>query len=430
MKTFQIDFVRAVLHNEICRANAENPTRYFGGEDISILSFYEELLDPQQVDRFVKTYNQLISQSNKEQRIGAGIVSTNETPTITNLRDSYSSPFEWTCKISTALANRDKMIDTLNHVIKAKKGRKVDIAVIHFENKELLLPVETFEQDFENGVFIGQVSTFSSANISAKINSLLAQLMGATYTPNNGDFLYFENGTNALCKCVYDETRGWELDNDFFPNNTFEKFKVDMSFDAIEVRQPYTLNATEHCDFILSGSATLVNEAIRLGNDLVRIYIAKDKIITSESGSADFLFRDGSGNKIYYDVEPMEMPSNLGTSTIANNLRSNFFLEKSHTEKVKSAIQYTFIMDFAIDLLVQWFNYARYYETNLGVNSAIQNSSITPNIIYEVVEIFNSWGKIDKHTFKTKIVDEISVDNTESDIMTIAVPMQLQGDNN
>jgi hypothetical protein len=55
---------------------------------------------------------------------------------------------------------------------------------------------------------------------------------------------------------------------------------------------------------------------------------------------------------------------------------------------------------------------------------------MTPNVIYKVSEIENSWCDIKERHFETKIVDDIEINDTDSDIITIGLTMQIQGVNN
>ena len=50
-------------------------------------------------------------------------------------------------------------------------------------------------------------------------------------------------------------------------------------------------------------------------------------------------------------------------------------------------------------------------------------------MIYQVSEIWSAWGEVDVHTYNAKIVESIEIDNSESDVLTISVPFQLQGEN-
>ena len=82
-----------------------------------------------------------------------------------------------------------------------------------------------------------------------------------------------------------------------------------------------------------------------------------------------------------------------------------------------------FIVDFNNEFLEQLFYYARYGTQGLTVNK------ISPNIIYKINEIWCSWGEYVNQEINAKIVENIDIENTESDTLTISVTFQLQGEN-
>ena len=47
-----------------------------------------------------------------------------------------------------------------------------------------------------------------------------------------------------------------------------------------------------------------------------------------------------------------------------------------------------------------------------------------------VREIFCYWGNVIVVNYLGKIIESIDIENTESDTMSIVIPMQIQGENN
>lgn len=428
-KTFALDFVRAIIDYKLSfNDNVEyfNDDKYNG---IANFSFFEHLASEENVDRYVKVFQELTKQQNRSHLVGFGIVSVNQSPTITNLYDAFISPFEFTYVIRCRLADRDKMLGTLYHLIDETKGRKIDVAQL---DTGVLFPVGTITDTVKNGDFIGSVDGTTISALLTSIGSLGISL--PTWQEN--DYLYVEE-SGKIARYEYLSSL-WVKNTTYFTNNlahtSFEKYKVSISFNDITINQPFTLDATEYITFQLGGSATLVNNAIRLGNDLVRVYIKKDKIITSDNSANNISFdtlatSEGTINP-YTEIEPLELPSNANANTIANQLRSNFFLPNSHTDSVAHTIQYTFVCDMSIGLLKQLFNYGRYHECNLGASGVIKFESITPNIIYKIKEQWCSWGVVEIHEFIAKLGEDIDIENTESDTTTIGLSFQLQGANN
>lgn len=417
LKTMPIDFVRCVLNAKL--KTFADDTTYFNDTDISLYSFYEQLTSEDEVNRYVEKYNDLVRQQNKLNLVGFGIVSVTDNPTITNLKRGFISPFEWSCTIRCTLANRDKMVSTIYKVIEDLKGKKQDVALL---NNGKLVPVGTIANrltiSIEDYDFIGTITTDSPTN---DINSMLNTLTSVYGITNNASILYAENG-GLLKLYQYDEDNElWvDISEDNVPQHeSFEKMKIDLSLDDIKVDEPFTLDATQYCNITFGGTATLITNGLKLGNDLTHVTFSKYII----KGQTDYIFGANS-----YDLEPLEMPSGLNANTIPNQLRSNFFKANTHTDSLAISLQYTFILDIQIPLLKQWFDYGRYGICNLN-NGAIQDSSITPNIIYKIKEYWCAWGIVNVYEFKAKIVEDIDIENTESDTMTIGIALQVQGDN-
>lgn len=199
-------------------------------------------------------------------------------------------------------------------------------------------------------------------------------------------------------------------------HNSFEKFKVSLSFDAIRCDEPRNLNEKEYCELSFGGSATLVSKGVKLGNDLIKIAISKLKV----EASTDIEY---ATNLTY--LEPLEMPSGNNLSNQVNQLMSARFLTKPHADSITPTLQYTFILDETNPLLNAWFRLARYGYWSLSTENV--DDKISPNTEYGVTEIWSSWGNYNKEYCVTKKVENIDIDNTESDTLTISVSFQVVG---
>lgn len=198
------------------------------------------------------------------------------------------------------------------------------------------------------------------------------------------------------------------------------RYMISLSFDSLRCDEPRTLNSEEYCMISFGGSATLVDSSVMLGNKLVKLQI-KRKLIKADT---DINISDSD----YYWLEPLELPSGNNADTQVNQLLKNKFLTNTHTDSLAISLQYTFIVDKNIDILYQFFKYARYGKQGTSGNNYLDG--ITPNMIYEIKEIWSSWGQVEVETFKAKVVESIDIENTESDALTITIPFQVQGDNN
>jgi len=539
LKTFPIEFVRQALEQTLLQEHIKN-VHFFGGRNqINLSSFYQQLKNQDEVDRFVECYRDLVDQQNRTNLIGNGILMSPENPTITNLYSCLIVPMTWTCSLRCTLENRDQMLETINNIIYELKGAKCDIAQLNAINENGEKHVEPFlvgtighndgAPKLKTGDYIGDLEDASdiyeklsylmnndildsvedfdylyckndsklkvikntenysedivdtiidgTETISANYKTMTIQCMLNGYrtisefneivgqitihdTDSTQDITYDLDGgkvtnisytqyqqtivtvsfhSNVAINTLVNQYDDYEFNsvniysyiwafveddgtykNIIFPpeHDSFEKFKLSMSFDSLRCDTPTTLNAQEYCEISFGGSATLVNDGVRLGNDLVKFGILKYKI----NAQTPITFN----NPLKYYLEPLEMPSGNNANTKINQLVSNSFLNNSHTDAIAITLQYTFVADLNIKLLEQWYDYGRFGTQNI---SASDRNTMTPNLIYKCNEYYSSWGNFEIKTFYAKIVESIDIENTEGDTMTIGVTMQVQGEN-
>lgn len=196
-------------------------------------------------------------------------------------------------------------------------------------------------------------------------------------------------------------------------HTSFEKYKLSLSFDAIRCDEPATLNGNQYCQISFGGSATLVNSNTKLGNDLVKVSIEKNKLVGAQTITYE------SPAKWY--VEPLELPSGNNANTVVSQLASNNFKQNTHTDGISLNIQYSFVADDDNTLLKQLFDYGRY---------GTFDTEVSPNMVYQIIEWWSSWGNVEKKAFLGKIVESVNIENTESDTLTLGISFQVQGENN
>lgn len=441
-KAFEIDYIRQIIIQTLQKEHNENPNYIGGDNQVRLTSFYEHLASDDEVDRYVATVRDLTNQQNRLGLIANGVILAPSNPTITNLNQCTIIPLEFTINFRCTLANRDILKGTLDNVVSILKGRKQDIAEL--DNGKLFM-VGTLGNNINgtplirNGDFIGSYTPSETLTLDTFIDNKILDLQQNkgfyTYSKQVNNYLYYEDTNDNQLKVAvvkYDEeseTNVWypQLETKDYPNiifpsqhNSFKKWKVSLSFDSFRCSEPRTLNANEFCDLSFGGSATIVSESVMLGNELTKLSIKKVGY-KSASGLV------ASSDTTNYWLEPLEMPSGNGASTIANQLNSNKFITNSHTDGLTISRQYSFVYDYSIPLLKQLFNYARYGTFNTTINNV--QYTITPNMIYEVGELFSEWGNVELIKSNTRIVEDIDIENNENDILTITLPMQLQGDN-
>lgn len=440
--TFAIDYVRQVIVQTLKQNCIDSNERLIGNEnDVSLVSFYEHLATNEEVDRFVRTISDLTKQENRLSLILNGVIASPTSNNIVNLNKYTIIPLEFNVGFRCTLPDRDIALESLYEMVKVLKGRKRDVAV--FDNGKVFV-VGTIANNsigspaLKNGDFIGK---FVSAAANSQINSIRTNLanMGLTVpTATLGDYYYFEDfWSGKLCVAVYKtvvdendiESNEWVLTEDdhtsyphiIFPpeHNSFVKKQVSLSFEAMSVGEPRIINGRDYIDISFGGSATVADYGVRMGNQLTKVGVKRK---TLKLPSTDITFSD-----TYTWLEPLELPSGGNLNTIPNQLMSNKFLVNSHTDALTPTNQYTFVIDNS-SLLDYWFKMGRY-----GITANITSASVagvSPNIIYDVVDIWSAWGNVEWINYKGKLYGDIEQENTEGDILTLSISMQVQGENN
>ena len=419
MKTTAIEFVRQVLEQTLYEEHLKN-SNYCGGKNqVNLFSFYEQLVENEDVDRYVENYEDLISQQNRSSLIMNGVITAPENPQIINIHTHDIRPMTFNVGFRTNVANRDTAIDTIENMMSVLKGRKRDIAL--FDNGELFV-VGTMLNNVvgaptvKSGDFLGSKPL---ENINGGIN---AQFYGMrqyiTDLVTTGDYYYFEN-SGKLYKATKNETT-----NEFFVDETFKynakpftKYKLSISFDTTRVDEPRTMDGDELVVVSFGGSATLVSAEVELGNDLTKISFKK-KLIKAQT---NITLTDTK-----HWLEPLETPNNLGIANEINQLASSNFLQGKQNTGINPNLSYSFVLDKSEPLIKQWWKYSRYGIQGKETDSPQFSSGVTPNTIYEISEIWSSWGSVEMNTFDAKITENAEGEPTESDAISLKLNFEVQ----
>ena len=412
----------------------KNKNLFGGDSEVKVFASFEQLKTAEEVDRYVGTQRKVSNQQNRTDLIMNGVITTSENPTITNLNKGCIIPMSFSCGFRVRLGDKDNAIETINNMISKLKGRKRDIA--RFEDGTIMV-VGTLGNSYENeglvvrgGDFLGTYIEEYSIDTQMK-NTILPNLTSLGFDTTHFDWCYLKGVENGYMAVVRRRKVGleyiWEIiesDNSnkeiIFPpaEQTFEQYKVSLSFDSIRLDEPTNLNGKEYCVLSFGGSATLCNGTAKLGNDLVKVGIKR----TTIKANTDITITED-----YHWLEPLDMPSGNSADTQMNQLISSAFISKSHTDSITLSLEYTFVVDESDTLIAQWFDYARYGVQANGT-TILYTNGITPNMIYKVREVWSSWGNVKIVEMNTKLGESLDIENTESDILSIKVPMQIQGD--
>ena len=422
MKTMVIDYVRQAIEQTLAEEHEKYPNKYFGGENqVKLFSFYEQLQEEYEVNRYTEVYRDLVNQQNRTGLIMNGTIVAPENPQIMNTHNHLIVPLTFTTMFRVMLKDRDMAIDTIDHLFNVLKGRKQDIAELDTGE---LFEVGTIANDIngtpsaKSGDFIG---TINSSSLSASVESILTTLTSAGITCEkvNGTYYYAQSGTQLVCVQYDLANTTWKLveSGELVPpsHTSFTKYKLSISFDSIRIDQPNTLNANEYIAISFGGSATVVDGSVALGNQLTKVGIKKYKV----QAQTDISITD-----TYHYLEPLEMPSGLGISGEISQLVSNNFIQNKHNDGINPSINYSFVLDFSETLIKQWFLYARY-----GIQGTVGNTfsdGVSPNMLYKIQETWSSWGSVEIFEFVAKATENIDIENTESDALTLKVQFEIQ----
>lgn len=437
-KNYAIEFVKQIIVQTFFR-NKENDHTLIGGDkEVNLISFFEQVRTQEEVDRYVKRWNELVSQENRSEYIVNGVISTQDNPTITNLYNCLIIPLTWNCVLRCKLKDMDLVVNSVSKLIEKLKGRKQDIA--EFEDGKLYMvgTIGNYDDTFiDTYDYIGQV--LSTNDLTTQVNTLMTNLESKGFTkrgsgsrttnyytigygiPTSSGGLAYNKYKIKLIKRQTGIGGGstiMELDDDppyrDLPPDSFisEKYKVSMSCDAIRVDTPTTIDGEEYVNVSFSGSATIVNDKVRLGNDLVHIGIVRESVYTDQL----IEFND---NYIY--LEPLEMPSGNNIANQIGQKASKNFMNQYHNDSIVPTLQYTFVCDRDNELLQNLYKYARY-----GVFDYTQTWGISPNMVYSIRETYSSWGKVENYDVSAKITEDVLIENNEADVLTIQLTFALQ----
>ena len=394
---------------------------YCGGIDqVGLFSFYEQLLEGEEVDRFIENYSDLISQQNRSSLILNGVITAPENPQIINIHTHDIRPLDFRVGFRLNVLNRDMAIDTIENMFSVLKGRKRDVAL--FESGKLFM-LGTIANNvlgspkISSGDFIGTIDNLrqTDTSVKAKLNEI--QTLLGSYV-NDATILYCEHSLR-LYKLVYDQSSDtWSVDESFeYSGRRFSKYKVSISFDTTRVDEPRTLDGKEPVTISFGGSATIVSGEVELGNDLTKVSFKKSLI----KAQTNITLTDS-----VHWLEPLEIPNNLGIANEINQLASSNFLQGKQNTGINPTLSYSFVLDKSEPLIYQWWKYARYGIQGKETDTPTYSTGVTPNTIYEIVEYWSSWGTIEKITYNAKATENVEVENTESDAISIKLNFEVQ----
>lgn len=402
MATYDIDLLRALFVDKL------------NDNSIFLASFYEQLQDDQQISRYVDTIKELLALQNREQTESSfkamGIIAQSGSAEIINIKSSYISPLEYQARFDIQLNDRDYVLGKLKTLIDDLRGRKFDL--IQLTNNTIYIPaIPTISPStgliaLQNNILISPIAGVSPNDGGIKtaiINDILAKysiVLGTTFTirqinnPASNSFQLLErtfvrvSSEGSFVNTLSDATVIGTID---------ERYKISLSFNGIQSQEPYINNGVDRVFIFFSGSATIVESKVSLGNDIV--------LNTIQVG-----YEEGT----IFTVEPTEIPASLSVSDDTFQTYDNGYRTTDRNLAIGNKMAYSFIYDNTISLFNDLYTYARF-----GTNADTYAQQV-----FTIKEYRYAFGVATINTFFAKLGD-VATTNTNGDVITISVNFKV-----
>jgi hypothetical protein len=403
MAIYDIDLLRALFVDKL-----NDPT-------IFLASFYEQIQDDQQIERYVETIKELLALQNREKSESnykaMGIIAQSGNAEIINIKQNYISPLEYQARFDIELSDRDYVLGKLKTLINDLRGRKFDI--IQLANNTTIIPViptvsaSTGLIALQNNILITPTSGISpndSGTKTAIINDILAKyslVLGTTYTiyqinsPVSNAFQLLQRTFERVS--ISGGSFVNTLSDATVVGTISERYKLSLSFDGIQSQEPYINNGVDRVFLFFGGSATVVEHKVSLGNDIILNTIQVGK----NTGSI-------------FTVEPTEIPASLSVSDDTFQTYANGYRTQDRNLAIGNKMAYSFIYDNTITLYNDLYTYARF-----GTNASTYAQQV-----FTIKEYRYSFGVLTTNTFYAKLGD-VATSNTNGDVMTLSVNFKI-----
>jgi hypothetical protein len=377
---------------------------------IFLASFYEQIQDEQQIERYVETIKELLSLQNREKSVSnykaMGIVAQSGNAEIINIKQNYISPLEYQARFDIELTDRDYVLGKLKTLINDLRGRKFDIVALQSGTIKTFntptISTGTGKPNLFSGMFVdtgGNTPTGATPTAFGDyIRTTYTSNVSTTYTLffTSVGRLYsrtFSYVANITIPVTYTYTWGTATDLGLIESN----YKLSLSFDGIQSQEPYINNGVDRVFLFFGGSATVVESKVSLGNDIVLNTI-----------------QVGKNTGTLYTVEPTEIPASLSVSDDTFQTYANGYRTTDRNLAIGNKMAYSFIYDNTIALYNDLYTYARF-----GTNASTYAQQV-----FTVKEYRYAFGVLTTNTFYAKLGD-VATSNTNGDVMTISVNFKI-----
>jgi hypothetical protein len=397
MAIYDIDLLRALFVDKL------------NDNTIFLASFYEQIQDEEQINRYVDTIKELLALQNREKSESnykaMGIIAQSGNAEIINIKQNYISPLEYQARFDIELSDRDYVLGKLKTLINDLRGRKFDL--IQLTNGQIVIPKEPTinisngKLNLENNILVGDVFvgelTIGSSDVINEIVSKYNFINNTLYT------FYIIRGVvgapQTLIRATFQRGVG---DFDFVAEITSlgdvsNRWKLSLSFDGIQSQEPYINNGIDRVFLFFGGSATIVESKVSLGNDIILNTI-----------------QVGKNTGTIFTVEPTEIPASLSVSDDTFQTYANGYRTQDRNMAIGNKMAYSFIYDNTISLYNDLYTYARF-----GTNASTYAQQV-----FTIKEYRYSFGVLTTNTFFAKLGD-VATSNTNGDVMTISVSFKI-----
>ena len=407
MAIYDIDLLRALFVDKL------------NDNTIFLASFYEQIQDDQQIERYVETIKELLALQNREKSESnykaMGIIAQSGNAEIINIKQNYISPLEYQARFDIELNDRDYVLGKLKTLINDLRGRKFDVIALESGAIRILPDNYTINQT-TNKIVLNATGTFVSVGGSNPIettptsfithlNTTYHQIQSSTaFTLNVAYTLLFIYNNDYYSRVI---TRtgasSYTYGNPVKIGDVEQTYKLSLSFDGIQSQEPYINNGVDRVFLFFGGSATVVESKVSLGNDIILNTI-----------------QVGKNEGEIYEVEPTEIPASLSVSDDTFQTYANGYRTQDRNLAIGNKMAYSFIYDNTNTLYNDLYAYARF---GVAVTPAPANI-ILPQQIFTIKEYRYSFGILTTNTFFAKLGD-VATSNTNGDVMTISVNFKI-----
>jgi hypothetical protein len=393
MAIYDIDLLRALFVDKL-----NDPT-------IFVASFYEQIQDDQQIERYVETIKELLALQNREKSESnykaMGIIAQSGNAEIINIKQNYISPLEYQARFDIELSDRDYVLDKLKTLINDLRGRKFD----------MLLGVSGKAYTTEQPLSFNGVKPVMRNNMFVSYSADYNWQTSSDFIPDLKDTYHFEalpyvvymdGGDGDTLSGLYKLTIGYAggvhtLSSYQKLENSFTRYKLSLSFDGIQSQEPYINNGVDRVFLFFGGSATVVEANVSLGNDIILHTI-----------------QVGKNTGTTYNVEPTEIPASLSVSDDTFQTYANGYRTQDRNLAIGNKMAYSFIYDNTIALYNDLYTYSRF-----GTNASSYAQQV-----FTIKEYRYSFGVVVINTFFAKLGD-VATSNTNGDVMTLSVNLKI-----